>query len=104
MLLLISVLIGIAALFCWLSARVLKLPNTIGTMLLTAITSLALLIRSVNSAPIEILLSLALAMGGYVLAEHIGVSAPLEAVAAGLILRSLIERLPEHTIAHRDLN
>jgi len=77
-----------------------------GGILLGAIVAapVALLMRTVNSAPIEILLSLALAMGGYVLAEHIGVSAPLEAVAAGLVLRSLIERLPEHTIAHRDLN
>src|ERR1035437_1608412 len=44
MLLLISVLVGIAALFGWMSARVLKLPNTIGTMLLTAITSIALVL------------------------------------------------------------
>ena len=42
MLVLISVLVGIAALFGWMSARVLRLPNTIGTMLLTALTSIAL--------------------------------------------------------------
>ena len=77
-----------------------------GGILLGAIVAapIAFLMRTVNSAPIEILLSLALALGGYVLAEHLGVSAPLEAVVAGLVLRSLIERLPEHTIAHHDLN
>jgi CPA1 family monovalent cation:H+ antiporter len=42
MLVLISVLVAIAALFGWLSARVLRLPNTIGTMLLMAITSIGL--------------------------------------------------------------
>src|SRR5690242_12402229 len=42
MLVLISVLVAIAALFGWMSARVLRLPNTIGTMLLTALTSVAL--------------------------------------------------------------
>jgi CPA1 family monovalent cation:H+ antiporter len=40
MLILISVLITIAALFSWMSVRVLKMPNTIGTMLLTAVTSI----------------------------------------------------------------
>src|SRR6185437_7631683 len=42
MLVLISVLVGVAALFGWASERVLCLPTTIGTMLLTAVTSLAL--------------------------------------------------------------
>ena len=42
MLVLISVLVGIAALFGWVSARILKLPNTIGTMFLTAVTSIGL--------------------------------------------------------------
>lgn len=77
-----------------------------GGLVLGAIVAVpvAALMWSVKSAPIEILLSLALALGGYVLAEHLGVSAPLEAVAAGLVLRSLIERLPEHAVARHDLN
>jgi CPA1 family monovalent cation:H+ antiporter len=77
-----------------------------GGLLLGALVAapVAMLMRAVNSGSIEILLSLALALGGYVLAEHLGVSAPLEAVAAGLVLRSFIERLPEHTIARHDLN
>jgi monovalent cation:H+ antiporter, CPA1 family len=39
---LISVLVAIAALFGWMSARWLKLPTTIGTMLLTVVCSLLL--------------------------------------------------------------
>jgi monovalent cation:H+ antiporter, CPA1 family len=71
-------------------------------------TSLAVpvawLMRTVDNVPIDLLLSLAFATGGYVLAEKIGVSAPLEAVAAGLILRTLIEPLPKNAIAHHDLH
>src|SRR5487761_300586 len=39
---LISVLIAIAAMFGWISARWLKLPTTIGTMFLTVVCSLFL--------------------------------------------------------------
>jgi CPA1 family monovalent cation:H+ antiporter len=77
-----------------------------GGLLLGAALALpvALLMRSVDSATIDILLSLALALGGYVIAEHLGASAPLEAVAASLVLRSRIQNLPAHQIAHHDLN
>lgn len=77
-----------------------------GGILLGAILAfpLALLMRSVNSALVDILLSLSLALGGYVLAEKLGVSAPLETVATALVLRTLIEGLPEDRIAHYDLN
>lgn len=44
MLTLISILVATAAFFGWVSARLLKLPNTIGTMLLTAATSVSLLL------------------------------------------------------------
>ena len=64
---------------------------------------IALLMRALDNPPVDLLLSLALAMGGYVIAEVFGVSAPLEAVAAGLVLRSIIERLPSERIAHREL-
>ncbi len=65
---------------------------------------IAMLMRTHTSPAVDLLLSLALALGGYVIAESIGISAPLEAVSAGLVLRSLTERVPEHTIAHHDLN
>ena len=64
----------------------------------------ALFMRSLDSAPIDILFSLGLALGGYAFAEKLGVSAPLEAVAAALALRVLICPLPAHRIAHDDLN
>jgi len=44
MLVLISFLVAVAAFFGWISSRVLKIPNTIGTMLLTAATSLSLVL------------------------------------------------------------
>jgi len=64
---------------------------------------IALLMRALDNPPVDLLLSLALAMGGYVIAEAFSVSAPLEAVAAGLVLRSIIERLHSERIAHHDL-
>jgi CPA1 family monovalent cation:H+ antiporter len=77
-----------------------------GGLVLGAILAapIALLMRTVSSPAVDLLLSLALALGGYVIAESIGISAPLEAVSAGLVLRSFIERIPGHTIAHHDLN
>jgi len=47
---LLSILISIAALFGWISARWLKLPTTIGTMLLTVLCSLALIISPISAA------------------------------------------------------
>lgn len=44
------------------------------------------LIRTVDSYRVEVLLTLALAMGGYALADALRLSAPLEAVAAGLVV------------------
>ncbi|HKO18538.1 MAG TPA: sodium:proton antiporter [Acidobacteriaceae bacterium] len=64
---------------------------------------IAFLMRALDNPPVDLLLSLALALGGYVIAEVLSISAPLEAVAAGLVLRSIIERLPSERVAHRDL-
>lgn len=77
-----------------------------GGILLGAILALpiALLMRSIISPHVDIMLSLTLALGGYVIAENIGVSAPLEAVVAALALRSFNESVPEEYIAHHDLN
>ncbi|HVZ46411.1 MAG TPA: sodium:proton antiporter [Ramlibacter sp.] len=44
------------------------------------------LLKGVDSYPVEIILTLALATGGYALAERIEVSAPLTVVAAGLVI------------------
>jgi CPA1 family monovalent cation:H+ antiporter len=53
----------------------------------------------VNSYQIDILLTLMLALGGYVLANLGHLSGPLEAVVAGLALRAFNRRLPEGRIA-----
>ncbi|MBW8870560.1 MAG: cation:proton antiporter, partial [Acidobacteriales bacterium] len=60
------------------------------------------LMRAVNVYHIEILLTLALAMGGYALADELHLSAPLEAVAAGLTLRWRNSRHP-HNISHTEI-
>lgn len=43
------------------------------------------ILRPIDSYRVEVLLTLALAMGGYALADALRLSAPLEAVAAGLV-------------------
>ena len=50
------------------------------------------LVRTVDSYRVEVMLTLALAMGGYVLADHLHLSAPLEAVAAGLMVSGTARR------------
>jgi Na+:H+ antiporter len=50
------------------------------------------LIRMVDSHRVEVMLTLALAMGGYVLADTLHLSAPLEVVAAGLMVSGTARR------------
>jgi CPA1 family monovalent cation:H+ antiporter len=45
------------------------------------------MMRATNAYHVEILLTLSLALGGYAIADHLHLSAPLEAVASGLALR-----------------
>jgi CPA1 family monovalent cation:H+ antiporter len=58
------------------------------------------LMRLVPSYPVEILLTLSLALGGYALAETLHLSAPLEAVVAGIALRQFNRKHAHHAIAH----
>jgi CPA1 family monovalent cation:H+ antiporter len=44
------------------------------------------LLRSIDAYKVEVLLTLALASGGYVIAEHLHVSAPIYMVTAGLVV------------------
>ncbi len=62
------------------------------------------LMRRVQAEHIDLLLTLSLAFGGYALAEVLHLSAPLEAVAAGIALRSFNQTLSRDTIAHRTLD
>ena len=60
------------------------------------------MMRAINAYHIEILLTLALALGGYAIADNLHLSAPLEAVAAGLTLRWNNSRHPEE-ISHTEI-
>lgn len=51
------------------------------------------LLRMADSYRVEALLTLALAMGGYALADVLGLSAPLEAVAAGIVVGARVRSL-----------
>jgi CPA1 family monovalent cation:H+ antiporter len=62
------------------------------------------LMRRVDAYQVDILLSIALAFGGYALAEVLRLSAPLEAVAAGIALRHFNRRLPRERIAHNSVD
>jgi CPA1 family monovalent cation:H+ antiporter len=62
------------------------------------------LMSLVEAYEIEILLTLSLALGGYALGETLRVSAPLEAVAAGLALRHFNLRHHHTEINHASLN
>ena len=58
------------------------------------------LMRTLDSYKIDILFTVSLALGGYVLADRLSLSAPLEAVVAGIALRFFNGRLPAERIAH----
>lgn len=60
-----------------------------GSMVLATLLGwmVALLVRLVRQYELEIILSLALALAGYALAERLHLSAPLEAVVAGIAFR-----------------
>ena len=62
------------------------------------------LMRRVDAYQIEILLTLSLALGGYALAETLTLSAPLEAVAAGLALRRFNMNHAHAEISHESLD
>jgi CPA1 family monovalent cation:H+ antiporter len=62
------------------------------------------LMRMHNSYVIEILFTVSLALGGYVLAERLDLSAPLEAVVAGIALRYFHRRSPEDGILHEQVD
>ena len=62
------------------------------------------LIRSIDDFRVEVLLTLALAMGGYALADRLHVSMPLEAVSAGLLINGHGRRfgMSQRSRAHVD--
>jgi len=62
------------------------------------------LMRRSDAYQVDILLSLALALGGYVLADTANVSGPLEAVAAGIALRYFNRSLPGERISRENVD
>ena len=62
------------------------------------------LMRLVPSYQVEILLTLSLALGGYALAVNLHLSAPLEAVVAGITLRQLNRNHAQHSISHESID
>jgi CPA1 family monovalent cation:H+ antiporter len=62
------------------------------------------LMRMHTSYVIEILFTVSLALGGYVLADLLHLSAPLEAVVAGIALRYFHRRRPEDGILHEQVD
>ena len=67
------------------------------------------LLRGVDSYPVEIIITLALATASYALAERLHVSAPLTVVVAGLVIgnhgvqHAMSERTREHLLSFWDL-
>ncbi|HUX43236.1 MAG TPA: sodium:proton antiporter [Terracidiphilus sp.] len=59
--------------------------------------------RRVNAYQVDILFTVALALGGYVVADALHLSAPLEAVVAGIALRFFNRHQPSHRIAHQNI-
>jgi CPA1 family monovalent cation:H+ antiporter len=62
------------------------------------------LMRRIDAYNVEILFTLALAFGGYVLADLLHLSAPLEAVVAGIALRYFNRTVPHERIAHEEID
>ena len=82
-----------------------------GALIFGAVLGFAasLLLRGIDSYPVEILITLALATGGYSLAETLHVSAPLAVVIMGLVignhsaLTSMSEKTREHLFGFWEL-
>lgn len=87
--------------------------STVGTLLLNEVLGAlvvglcagfggVLLLRDVDSYPVEILITLALAMGGYGVAEAVHASAPLTVVVIGLIIGNVAVKraMSEKTKTH----
>ena len=89
----------------WQAAGVLAVKAGGGILVgLAAAWCTSQLMRRVDAYQVDILLTIALAFGGYALAQFLEVSAPLEAVVAGITLRHLNRRMPRERIAHNSVD
>ncbi|MDR3452660.1 MAG: sodium:proton antiporter [Rhodoferax sp.] len=62
------------------------------------------LMRHGDNYQVDILFTVMLALGGYALASLLHLSAPLEAVVAGIALRNFNQRVPAERIAHDNID
>lgn len=62
------------------------------------------LMRMCKAFQVDILFTVALALGGYAMADLLHMSAPLEAVVAGIALRHFNRKLPRERIAHESVD
>jgi len=62
------------------------------------------LMRRMNSYQVDILFTISLALGGYVLADALHLSAPLEAVVAGIALRHFNRHQPSERVDHENID
>jgi CPA1 family monovalent cation:H+ antiporter len=62
------------------------------------------LMRRINSYQVDILFTITLALGGYVLADTLHLSAPLEAVVAGIALRHFNRNQPTERVDHESVD
>jgi monovalent cation:H+ antiporter, CPA1 family len=62
------------------------------------------LMRRIDAYQVDILFTIALAFGGYVVADLLHLSAPLEAVVAGIALRYFNQQLPRAHAAHEHVD
>jgi CPA1 family monovalent cation:H+ antiporter len=74
--------------FSWLDVAVLFCRQAFGGLLLGVVVGYLgfRLMRSIDNYIVEVLISLAIVMGGYSLADLLGVSGPLAMVAAGILV------------------
>jgi CPA1 family monovalent cation:H+ antiporter len=72
----------------WTDAALLFLREAVGGALFGGVTGYAALrlLRSIDDSSVEVLITLALVVGGYTAAELLHVSAPIGAVVAGLVI------------------
>ncbi len=77
-----------------------------GAVLLAIVAAwvVSTLMRRVEAYQVDILFTIALALGGYVLADLLHLSGPLEAVVAGIALRIFNRRQASHRVAHEQID
>jgi CPA1 family monovalent cation:H+ antiporter len=93
------------------SVALLLLVQIVGALLLGLLLGYLafFMLKGVDSYPVEIIITLALATGGYSLAEELHVSAPLTVVVAGLVIgnhgarSAMSDRTREHLFSFWDL-